>query len=369
MSYNLKQIDKSKNMEDLRAARSYNDLVFVISRIKAATSSIHTRLARNLIKSNTESVEIRMTDDNGFLKDKKMFTQPQADLNNIISFSFELQFARSLSGIVSSDVKLNKFRTICESMDRELVQAQNLAYKYLDQIATKIEPTQLPKYTKIVEKLLSSTLAFYKQNSFVIPDARDKISFVRYLVLHNVRTPNEYVLPNFIVALHANNNLDNTFSFAVSFPHRVGDDSRKLLFSDNNSLLAFVRDAIANSFGVKDIGELGEAPRRYIETMENVLSTYVHKGALFIELESGVTGSDINSLLTRLLKVAHVALGVQDTKSDIIHSVTVGSKGNKIVKLALSNRNFYDNGAISALRNMLAIDPKTYKAIRAITMD
>ena len=354
-------------MEDLRAARSYNDIVFVLSRIKAATSSIQTKLARNLAKTDPESVEIRMTDDNGFLKDKKMFTQPKTDLNTIIGFSFELQFARSLTSIVSSDVKLNKFRTICESLDRELVQAQNLAYKYLDQIATKIEPAQLPKYTKIVEKLLSSTLAFYKQNSFVIPDAKDKISFVRYLVLHNVRTPNEYVLPNFIVALHANNNLDNTFSFAVSFPHRVGDDSRKLLFSDNNSLLTFVRDAMANSFGIKDIGELGESPRRYIETMENVLATYVSNGELFIELESGVTGSDINALLTKLLKVAHIALGVQDTKSDIIHSVVLGPKGNKIVKLALSNRNFYNNSAMLALRKMLTIGPKTYKAMQAAT--
>ena len=369
MNNNLKQIDKSKNMEDLRAARSYNDIIFVLSRIKSATSSIYTRLGKNLTKVEPEEVQISMVDENGFLKDKKIFSQPQSDLYNLISFSYELQFARSLSTLIASDSKMDKFRKLCESLDRELVQTQNLAYKYLDLIGTRIEPAQLPKYTKAVEKLLSTTLAFYKQTSFVVPDAADKISFVRHLVLHNVRTPNEYVLPNFIVSIHADNNLDNTFSYSISFPHRIDEPTIKTSFSNMDQLLSTVREAIARSFDVENIDELGESSRRYIETMTDVLAAYVSGNELFIELESGVTGSDINVLLTKLLRVAHVALGVQDAKSDIIHSVVVGPRGNKIIKLALSNRNFYDNQALVALRKMLALDSKAYKAIKAIVQD
>jgi hypothetical protein len=264
---------------------------------------------------------------------------------------------------------MDKFRKLCETLDRELVQTQNLAYKYLNLIGTRIEPSQLPKYTKAVEKLLSNTLSFYKQTSFVIPDAADKISFVRHVVLHNVRTPNDYVLPNFIVSIHATNNLDNTFSYSVSFPHRVDDKATMVSFHKVDQLLSTVREAVARSFNVENMDELGEAPRRYLETMTDVLAVYVSGTELCIELESGVTGSDINVLLTKLLRVAHVALGVQDAKSDIVHSVVVGSRGNKIIKLALSNRNFYDNQALVALRKMLALDSKAYKAIKAIVQD
>lgn len=369
MSDYLKRIDKSKNMEDLRSARSYNDIVVVLSRIKAASSSILNRLGRKLSKTEPQSVEIKLADNGDFTANTKAVAQAHDDLSNLISFSYELQYARSLSSIIASDTKMDKFRKLCDSSDVTVVKAQNMTYRYLDVIGSAIEPQPLRKYARSLERMLSNALSYHKLSSFVVPTTDDKISFVRNLVLHNVTTPNDYVLPEFIVSLHADNNFDNTFSYSVSFPNRIGDSSDKTPFSSQRLLTDAVRDALSHSFGVADVKELSEPPRRYIETMDNVLATYVSDGSLNVELESGISGSEINSLLTKLLGVAHVALNVQDPRTDIVHRVTVGPKGNKIIQLRLLDRNFYDMTAMGRLRKMLSLDSDTFNAIKAIAGD
>lgn len=366
MSEYLKHIDKSKNMEDLRSARSYNDVVIVLSRIKSASSSIFSRLGRKLTKVGTKPVEIQISEDGRFTSNTKALYQSHEDLKSVVCYSYEVQFARSLASMISNDSKMDKFRKLCDSTDATVIKAQNMVYKYLDVIGGSVEPKSLKQFSQHAEKFLSKTLSFKKLSSFVIPSPDDRVSFVRSLVLHNVSTPNEYVLPEFIVSIHADNNFDDTFSYSVSFPNRVGDDSDRNPFSKKDGLLSLLQNALIDSFEVSDIKDLGESPQRQIDSMDNVMLTYVDSGSLFIELESGVTGTEINSTLTSILKVVHSALSVSDPRSDIVHRVSVGPRGNKIIQIRLLDRNFYDMTAMGKLAKMLALDSKTFKAIKEI---
>lgn len=366
MSERLKQVDKSKNMEDLRSARSYNDVVVVLSRIKTSTSSILSSINRKLSKVQPQPVEIGIKEGAEFSVDRKALESAHNDLEKLLSCQYALQFARSLTSVIANDSKMDKFRKLCELSDVTIIKAQNAAYKYLDTVGSAVEPNDLRKYANSMDKLLSKMLKFYKQSTFVVPTADDKISFIRNIVLHNVTTPNSYVLPEFIVSLHADNNFDNTFSYAVSFPNRVNDTSEKFTFSNGRELVNIIRDVLEDSFSVSKIKSLGESPSRYIETMDNVLSTYVSDGCLMVEIESGTTGSEINTMLTKILPIVHVALSVNDPKTDIVHQIAIGPKGNKVIKIRLLDRNFYNMTAVNQLKKLLVLDTSTFKAIKSI---
>ena len=370
MSEYLRLVDQSANMEALRAARSYNDIVVVISRIKTATSSIYNKLSRKISnKPEAQQIAIHQGDPDEILIDRKSVKQILADIQSLSVFTYENQFARSLTDVIASDAKLDKFRRLLDSTERSLVKAQNLAYHYLSSIASRVAPKLLVSHTKEAQKTLSGILNYYKQSSFVVPTADDKTSYTQYLILHNVTTEQEYVLNKFIVAIHANNNYDNTYSYSLSFPDRVGEASDAEPFSSLKQLRAKLKAALVAAFNVTSVGSLGSTQRRTVEAMDNVASAYVEAGELRVELESGVTSSEINSVITRLLTIAHAALGVQDSRTDIVHRVSVGDKGNKIIRVALIDRNLYDMSAFDKLRKVLSLDAKSYKSIQEIVGD
>tara|TARA_B100000700_G_scaffold88627_1_gene99981 strand:- start:100273 stop:101388 length:1116 start_codon:yes stop_codon:yes gene_type:complete len=369
MSDSLKQLDKSKNMEDLRSARSFNEIVVVLSRIKNAASSINSKLSRKLEKVQTSEVEIPISEqqEGEFSLDRSSLKASHEDLESLQMFTYQLHFARSISGVVSSDAKMEKFRKLCEQLDAVLIKTQNMAFKYLNAVGSRVEPARLGTFASRAEKYLAKLTDSSRVNSFVVPDAAFKVSFTHYVVVHNVPTQNGYVLSELLVALHADNNYDNTFSYSISFPDRVGDASERFTISNPKQLTRALDTHLFEGFEIQTIGELESGSKRYIETMPNVLSTYVDDNNLVIELESGVTGSDVNSVLTKLLPCAHTALGVSDPRTDIVHRVAQGPRGNKTIRIQLSDRNFYNQGAFKQLRKMLALDSRTYKAVMSAT--
>lgn len=358
----LEQIDNSKNMEDLRGARSFNALVTVLSRIKSSILSIKRRVVRNLSQPTVETVEIGILDEFGFCVHPELKKAVQ-DLHNILCFHYEVQFSRSMTHVVAGTEKIKKFRLITENLDNDIVDAQNLLYKYLDNIGTRIEPQKLSEYAKAAENLLAKSLAFTKQTTFCLPSLDDKVSFSRYLILHNVRSTNDYVMRTMLVCIHAINNQDNTFSYAISFPSSVGDSAVQKHFINKTQMTSALYAHLETLFRVSDIKSIQKAPTKAIETIEDVISVTFERPYLCIHLESGVTGSVINNILTKVLRIAHPAFGVEDSKSDIIHSVSTSERGNKTIKIAVADRNFYDSARVRQLKKALSMKESTYKEV------
>lgn len=350
-------------MEDLRAARSYNDIVVVLSRIKTSASSLKSKAVRRA-SGQSSKVSVDMSGNGEFSVDSDLISSALSDMRNLLCFSYELQFSRTLSDIIPSDTKLDKFVKLVNAADQEVTRARNAVLKLLNKLGSAVEPSVLSKYASYVQKLLNGILDFSKFTSFVIPNNESQISFTRYIVLHNVHTTNHYILPQLIIAIHARNNLDGTFSYSVSFPSEVEEDASRIRIVKKNDLLSAIREYLNTNPESIALKELDDSSRRNIETLDNVHAVYLDGNVLNVELQSGVTGSDINALLTRLLKVAHAALGVEDPRTDIIHRITVTDKGNKAVQLSLSDRNFFDTKALNGLRRMLSLDRKTFGMIK-----
>lgn len=363
MSTPLKLADKSQNMEALRGARSYNDIVVVLSRIIGATSSIVTRTSKSISKVSDTDINI----DSGELQfDRPALRKVHEDLTQLETSAYEVKYARSITHIVPSDDKLEKLNVMLNKLDASLVQGKNLCYKYLNEVGKRIEPEGLHSLFEAATKSISRMLPDVRISSFIVPDASAKTSIARHIVLRGITTKGGYALSEFLVALHARNNFDNTFSYQLSFPVRPRDQDNRLAINTKAKLDTLLRAKLATLFHVKKVKSLSDKSRRSMETLSNVRAVSVKDGAIRLALESGVTGSDINSILSKCLPIVHATFGVKDPRIDILHRVWVDESGSKVISFLVSDRNFYDKRSLDTLRRVLGMDSKTYTQLTQI---
>lgn len=355
-------------MEDLRSARSYNDLIFIASRIKSASTSISSRVMRVLSKENSNMEAIRIGADCLCKHDKAKLKSAHEDLDTLNHFIYEIQFTKSLTDIITGDVKLDKFRRIVERTESDVNKAYSYTSKLLHHIGTKSSPKNLVAFTSFAIKRLAKSLTFTKQTVITIPSVDDRTSYTSFIVLEHIAYPDGFIMPELIIALHADNNFDGSFSLSVSFPKSFHEELSKTPFSTKKKLGEIFTSALKEQLNVEDLKKMRPKDRRVLELMPDVKSASLTKDKKYlqIELESGVTSSDINQVLTKVLPIVHVFLGVTDTDTDIVHKVGEGKSGNKVIRIGLLHRNFYDINSLARLKQLIGLDDSTVTSIKTI---
>lgn len=357
MSTPLRIADQSQNMEDLRNARSYNDMVVVLSRIMSTSSTIQSKVSRLLLKVSDMDLDI----DSGEIQfDRGALRSVHKDLSTLEINAYEVKFARSILHIVPSDDKLAKLNVLFTKIDNNLVKAKNLCFKYLNEIGKRLETEKLQDYYQFSIKVLSKSLPQVRLSSFVMPDDGDKTSIVRYIVLRGLVTKGGYTVPEFLIALHARNNYDDSYSYLISFPVKPRDGENVTSINSKAKLDRILRDKLSNLFDVKKVKSISTKTRRPIELLSSVRSVVVEKGEIRLNLESGVTGSDINHILSRCLPLLHSAFGIKDPRLDVLHRVGVSQDGSKTISFLVANRNFHDRKSLEAFRDTLRLGNDNY---------
>jgi len=357
MSTPLKIADQSQNMEDLRNARSYNDIVVVLTRIMTASNSIRSKVSKYLLKVSNTDLDI----DSGEIQfDRGDLRKVHADLTTLEVAVYEVRYARSIVHIVPSDEKLSKLETLFTRLDNQLVRSKNTCFKYLDEVGKRLEPEKLQDFYTFVTKVLSRSLPQVRISTFLIPTPDDKTSIVRYIVLRGLTTKGGYTVPEFLIALHAQNNFDDSYSYLISFPVRPLDTENKVSIASKGKLESLLRDKISNLFQVKKVKSISIKTRRPIELLSSVRSVEVDRGEVRVNLESGSTGSDINQILSRCLPLLHAAFETKDPRIDILHRVEAKSDGSKLITFLVANRNFHDKKALDAFRDVLNLGNESY---------
>lgn len=329
----LYNIDTSKTIEGLRAARSYNDIVVVFGSIKTSIETIQNRLHK-----------------------KQDVPQMLKDIRLLEEYSFAIQFSRSLN--VVNDKKMQRYRSLSNALENQLNATIQQVYVELDKVGTSEESDELKQLSKLVELYLNKTLSVKNYTSIVLPSS----PLTHYFIFNNVMSESGYILNQFIVALTSveQNGKD---TFFISFPTRIFQDADKFIIT-KKSIVSVISKCL-NSDNVKILG-VGNKQKRIIGQIANVRSSYIEDGVLNIELEAGIGAREINGVLTQLLPQLYIAFNITDPRKDIIHRVSSNGLGNRVVKVMLQNRNFYESKALRTLKKSLNLNAETYKLLQNI---
>jgi len=331
----FKTIDSCRTMESFKSARSYNDLVVVLSTINGNTESIANRVQKGasapVLLQGVESLE---------------------------EFSYSLQFSKTLS-VITTDNKTAKYKLLCSKVENLVNTTLSNAYHALNTLGMQVESEQLQELAFTALNFLSKYVKVYA--SIIIPINGNNVT--HYFILNNISTPSGYIISEFIIALNSTK-LNNTESLTISFPSKMFFPADAQPVSKKT-----VTKAIESCIGsdVLAIQRLKPESKNAINRIDNVSATYIDDNHLAIELSSDVSPSDINNVLTKILPIAYVALGITDPRKDIIHRMSVAPNGNKVIKIALMDRNFCDSSAIRTLKRRLNLDSQTYKTLLSIT--
>lgn len=353
MNY-LQYIDSdSTNVEMLRKSRTFNDLTSILSSIKSSITQIHSRLYKRLSSASKQEITVGATGSSGnFSK----LTSVYEDLHTLRCFSLELEFAKSIAFNIPNESKKARFDVLSSRLANQCVDSINLAYKYLDSVGSKQEPKDLLVYANSVKKLLGSSIKYSKVQSFVLPSSDKNPSFSHYLVFYNVKTSSGFIVPNVLVSINAINNFNGSHYFTVSFPSEINSNTTNSIpFSSNKVLL----DEVSKKFSVvlghtvqPGLSPIKEGP---ILRIPNVFSAKLEGHTLSVELDSGVTASEINAVLTALLPMIHAMTGLSKVKTDILHRVSTTDSGTKKIEFTLRGRTLADRKPLSNLKKMLPL--------------
>lgn len=361
----LKNIDNSKNMEDLRYARSYNDVVFVLSRIKNACFSIQSRVSKYL-SSLPKEHDVSITEEKAHYEiNENKVKAALSDLESLLAFHHEVKYSSSLTNLISNGDKLDKFNRVMSSVESTVIHCQNVVIKYLDEIGTRAEPSKLSDFSITVDRFISHVATFSKKTSFVVFEPGNRASFSHYKVIYNLRTDDGYIVPMVMICLRADSNYDGTFTYKVSYPNKILVRATETSFSTKRELSLILADYFSSSIDVSSIPS-GKKGRKSIEVLDEVSSTYIFGNDLWVELNNGINGTAVNRVVTSVLTTLSGVLNVDDPRTDLAHKVETTSRGNKAIRIRLIDRNFYDKRELKRLKRLLSLDSKTYENIKNI---
>lgn len=333
----FRSIDSSRTMENFRVARSYNDLVLILSAIKNAAESIHNRLQK---KSGSAKTILQ-------------------DLRTLEEFSYSIQYSKTLN-IITVDAKQEKFKTLSTSVENIVNNVISQAYFAINELGEAAEPETLKSLAGLVQTYISKTLNVRKFTSIVVP--REDCNFTHYFIMFNIPKSDGFILNEFIVALDYEkmNDVEHT---SVSFPAKMLFEAEPYIITKRN-LISTINNCLSSD--VIGILNLNNKQKSTINGIENVHATYIQDSTLCIELSPNVSPAEINGVLTKLLPIVHIALNITDPRRDIIHRVSITENGNRVIKIKLMDRNFYEGKALRDLKRSLNLSNDTYKTLLQI---
>lgn len=333
----FKSIDSSRTMENFRAARSFNDLVLTLSAIKNAAESINNRLQK---KSASAKIILQ-------------------DLRTLEEFSYSIQYAKTLN-IITVDAKQEKFKTLSNAVENIVNTTISKAYFAINEMGEADEPETLKSLSSLVQTYITKTLNVRKYTSIVVP--RENCNFTHYFILFNIPKADGFILNEFIVALDYEK-LDGVEHTSVSFPAKMLFDAEPYIITKRN-LISTINSCLSSD--VIGILNINNRQKSTINSIENVHATYIQDDSLCVELAPSVTPAEINGVLTKLLPIVHIALNITDPRRDIIHRVSITENGNRVIKIKLMDRNFYEGKALRDLKRSLNLSNETYKTLLQI---
>lgn len=358
----LKIADNSRNMEALRSARSFNDLIVTVSRILSSVTNMQSRLVKKAASAKKATFNLSEGQDGGIQYPTKELQSIHDILLALEVSEYEMKYARSTSGIITSADKLAKFNLVTHKLEKTLILTKRVAYKLLDELGQRYETPALRAMNMQALKVLRQVAPSARTYSFSFPLAEDRVNLVRYIVVRGLTTKGGYALSDYIIGLHAQNNFDDTFTYLLSFPVKINDKTAQQFPSSKRTIGQTIRDNMASSFNMRVIERVGVGTRRSVEIIPHVRSVRLESGKLMIALESGTTGKEINKVLTSVLPVLHAAFGVDDPRTDIMHRIETIDNVKTIV-CAVSDRNFHDKHALDKLRSVTNMERSTFREL------
>lgn len=349
---------QSKNVESLRKARTFNDLAAVVTNIKASVRQIRSKVLKKLSSLNKEKISI---ETNLKAPNFSSLSNVYDDIHSLKCFSLELEYAKSMSFSIENDNKKKKFDTLVSEQISETNNVLNMVYKYIDSIGSRYEPKELVQYYRAIQKHCQTYIKYEKLNTFVLPNAEKNTSYRRYIILFNVVTAKGFIIPSVIICIAANTNYAEGYFYNLSFPSDVETPGVEYNFSNKNEMITQLTNKLTQIFGAPLLPIRVKSEALY--KIPGINSVYTTDEALSVELDSGVSASDVNNILTQLLPLIYSLTGVSNTLSDVLHRVGIGPNGNRIIEFVLQGRTLVDRSSLSNLKKILSLSQKNVSSL------
>lgn len=304
--------DRSRNMEKLRDARSYNDLVLVVSSIRTAVLAIHSVLEKALLKTNAASKINHKTAKTYFY--------------DLTQFQYELEYARTCRNIIVDD-KRSKFDTLLDSTNNIRETSRSLLLRILDK-ATHC-PEELDDYAKEATSWIQKNLKYSYSSSFTLPDFDVVDSFSKFIVLYGVSTVSGYILPEMIIRLDADSITHDgkQYSYFISFPTKIE------VKAPREHLESIQRQLLLHTQSVVKI--ITPQSIKFIQ-IDGVTSASIVGDSIVVSLKPKLSDTKVNAVLTKILYSFQYLYNLTDPQSDLIYSVS--GTNEKIVTVKMLDR-------------------------------
>lgn len=348
--------DGSKNVDSLRKARTFNELTGIVTSIKGAVSQIKSKLVRQLSKLGQQEVQI-----NDSPIDFSSLSSLYSDIQHLRCYSLELEYAKSIAYNINGENKKQKFDKLVTEQCSECNTVLNLVYKYIDSVGSRQEPKALVQYYTVLQKYLGKLVKYSTVKSFVLPSPDKHTSFSRHIILFNVVTEKGFIIPNVIICISAETNYANGFFYTLSFPSEVEVKSVSYPFNTKEEMLSLVEDKLSSILGadLKPINSINDN----LYKLDGVNSVRTTDSSLQVELDSGISASEVNNVLTKLLPMMYALTGVSNTRTDVLHRMILSSSGNRIIEFVLKGRTLNERSHLTNLKKILPLSKKSISSI------
>ena len=348
--------DNSKNMEALRNARSFNDAITVLTKIKTKANAIKYKANKNFIADESAP----FTDNT-----RKLIGVFYKDLFDLSVMELEVVFAKSLDDSIINEAKQKKYKRFLNTVHNSIIDSENQIYATLKSfIANKI-PSKLDSFVGSLHKFLLKTLKTSGDTIINLPSS-DAESYESYIIFNRIYGPDGYIMTDTLFKIKAITNRDGSFSYSLSFPSKIGQDDNAVMFSSKAKLLELIKSYLIKLFNVSDIKQLSTRAKRKITRLAGVHNVTLESGILNVVLKAGLTAKEINGIITKLLYVLTTLLNITDVYKDVIHKMTISEDGTKTIQFTLMDRNFYNINALSDLKKLLNLKPQTYEELKLV---
>jgi hypothetical protein len=348
------EADNSENMEKLRNARSYNDLVLVLMSIKTKATAIHNKAVKATASAET------LLDD----KSRLLISQLYQALFSLFAMELEVLFAKSLDSSVIHDSKKNKAKILLDVTHNIVISAENVVYTALSSFLQDKIPSELGSFVATLKDFLTKILTCSGVSVLNLPSP-DSESYYSYLIFKRIYGADDFIISDSLFCIKAISNRDGSFSYTLSFPTKIGDDDTdEAQFSNQRKLLSLIKAHLVRLFELSDIKQLSKQSENKIKTLVGVHDVDLSNGILSVKLASGLGGREINNIISKLLSILTTLLGIDDPYKDVIHRMSVLSDGTKTIQFMLMNKTFRNTNALDDLRRLLNLKRETFQDLK-----
>ena len=273
-------------------------------------------------------------------------------------------FARSTNESVIHESKQNKVKILLDLTYNTIIEAENAIYAALKSFLNDKIPSSLHKFTVILRDFLTKVLSYSGVSLLNLPSP-DSQSIFSYLIFKRICAPSGFILSDVLFCIKAISNNDGTYSYTLSFPGKVGEDQGQAFqFSNQRKMLSIVKSHLVQLFEISSIKELPRMSKNRIKTLVGVYDVELSNGILTVKLESGLTGAEINNIITKLLSTLTSILGIDNLYLDAIHKMVTLSDGTRAIQFMLMDKTVYDTNALDDLRTLLNLKPTMFRALK-----